>query len=177
MQGTHFCPKEQSWYQARRGDTERRTPGISPAAKEECQAQPSSPLPAPDCLPSAIPGYSNTRVLSQCCSRHRVQHTVRSRNQPLGSISPLWLSSSAPSVTPEPSSPTPRGRDRDELCHIRDARDAAHKAQAHLAPAASPATFVPALPRTGRSVHPYGEATCSQGRQGAHICLSSKSQR
>lgn len=34
MQGSWFCPKEWSWFKARRGDMECRSPGISPAAKE-----------------------------------------------------------------------------------------------------------------------------------------------
>lgn len=49
MQGTHFCPKKQPWNKARsRGGTEKRSPGISPAAKEGWKAQTNSSLPAPD---------------------------------------------------------------------------------------------------------------------------------
>lgn len=106
MQGTCFCPKQRSWYKARRGGHGVGIPrnftcfqeGVSGTAQLSPACRLLTLFPVQFQVTATLESF-------QCCSRHGIERTVWSRDQPLGNVSPLWLSSSAPSVTPD--HPTP----------------------------------------------------------------------
>lgn len=128
MQRTCFCPKEQSWYKARRGDTERTSPGISPAAKEGCQAQPRSALPAPDSSQCHSSLQQHSGAFPAPLQAQDPTHSLE-QGPPPGK----GLIRQSPAAQlfcsqrdPRPRSPAPRGRDGEgKRCQVRDARDAA----------------------------------------------------
>ena len=165
MQGTCFCPKQRSWYKARRGGHRVGIPrnftcfqeGVSGTAQLSPACRLLTLFPVQFQVTATLESFP---VLLQARDRtHRLEQgpAPGKRQSP---VAQLFCSQCDP--RPPNTAHLLRGAEMEKASGARYGMPGMLHTRPHLAWAGSPGTFIPALPGAGCSVHPRREATCSQ---------------